>query len=100
MPRYIDAENAAKKLCDFCEYKGQCETMFKVKKCLEYNFIENEPAADVVPVRHGHWLRPFPATPKSYVRICSVCKGKAYAIGKEYDYCPNCQAVMDEEAEK
>lgn len=52
---------------------------------------------DVAAVRHGHWLRPFPTTPKSYVRICSVCKGKAYAIGKEYDYCPNCQAVMDEE---
>lgn len=62
--------------------------------------IDDQPTADVAPVRHGHWLRPFPATPKSYVRICSVCKGKAYAIGKEYDYCPNCRAVMDEEEMK
>lgn len=67
----------------------------QARKC-----IDNAYKTDFAPVRHGHWLRPFPSTPKSYVRICSVCKGTAYAIGKEYDYCPNCQAVMDEEVDK
>ena len=82
MPRYIDADDI-----------DNITVVFDVRGFLERI---DAPTADVAPVRHGHWLRPFPATPKSYVRICSVCKGKAYAIGKEYDYCPNCQAVMDE----
>lgn len=66
--------------------------------CLDGKIKGN--TSSVYPERHAHWLRPFPTTPKSYVRICSVCKGTAYAIGKEYDYCPNCQAVMDEEVER
>lgn len=88
MSRYIDADKIV-----YHEY-------YPLSQIATKNAIDNIPTADVAPVRHGHWLRPFPATPKSYVRICSVCKGTAYAIGKEYDYCPNCQAVMDEEETK
>lgn len=75
--------------------------MIKTPRYFTVKFdILNFPTSDVAPVRHGHWLRPFPTTPKSYVRICSVCKGTSYAIGKEYDYCPNCAAIMDEEVDK
>lgn len=58
------------------------------------------PAADVAPVKHGHW-----AEKKSsglggiwdYYFVCNVCGGntpnKAYIIAP--DYCPNCGAKMD-----
>lgn len=53
--------------------------------------INNLPAADVAPVRHGEWI----ADDYAYNR-CSAC-------GWEWDdreyvtpYCPNCGAKMDE----
>ena len=67
--------------------------------------IENAPAADVVEVRHGKWIKgrkeklyynddmsgfyDFPVT-------CSVCKFDITDEGfYETDYCPNCGAKMD-----
>jgi hypothetical protein len=95
MSRYIDAEKIK-----YTNFTYGIVFTTRLDNITFKEDIDAIPTADVAPVRHGHWLRPFPATPKSYVRICSVCKGKAYAIGKEYDYCPNCQAVMDEEVEQ
>ena len=60
---------------------------------------------DVVPVKHGHWIRPYDATDKSYRWKCSECRKIAnyvYKCGK-YDlkiikcglhYCPHCGAKM------
>ena len=48
------------------------------------------PAADVVPVRHGHWVKE-----KSDVLIhwhCSVCKNCYYLDEPNANYCPNCGA--------
>ena len=63
----------------------------------EYSFIsdiltafENFPAADVEPVRHGHWVKE-----KSDVLIhwhCSVCKNCYYLDEPNANYCPNCGA--------
>lgn len=50
---------------------------------------------DVQEVKHGKWKETVPTTPKSYRRICSVCCGVAYMIGKKYSYCPHCGAKMD-----
>ena len=48
------------------------------------------PAADVSPVKHGHWVKE-----KSNVLIhwhCSVCKNCYYLDEPNANYCPNCGA--------
>ena len=50
------------------------------------------PAADVVPVRHGHWIY------ENFYTHCSVCGKMAiydkYGQEAESDYCPRCGAKM------
>ena len=51
------------------------------------------PAADVLPVKHGHWVKE-----KSDVLIhwhCSVCENCYYLEEPNANYCPNCGAKMD-----
>lgn len=58
------------------------------------------PAADVVPVRHGRWIRPHWKN-SNYCCDCSECGGEAmhrdYQWDKNgiYPICPNCGARMD-----
>ena len=64
------------------------------------HIIEDFPAADVEPVRHGRWI----SVPHKLARVCSVCNRdeppKFADIDAEvYDYCPNCGARMDERNE-
>ena len=59
------------------------------------NAINDYITSDVQEVKHGEWKRTSPTTPKSYRRICSVCCGVAYMIGKKYSYCPYCGTKMD-----
>lgn len=58
--------------------------------------LENEPAEDVAPVRHGRWIKPVPGDGEP---CCSECKAEQpwfYGYGYyEPDYCPNCGARMD-----
>ena len=60
------------------------------------------PAADVVPVVHGHWDKPTKPFPH-YDWKCSVCGCEEYrqidSHGKYrvMKFCPNCGAKMDEE---
>lgn len=57
--------------------------------------IENQPTADVAPVRHGHWIT------KMFYTYCSACDNLAkydnYGQQIESDYCPSCGAKMDKE---
>lgn len=62
--------------------------------------VKNAPAADVVEVRHGHWiesnnLESFNTRGwKRYKKvICSHCKKSNY--NNHSNYCPNCGAKMD-----
>ena len=64
------------------------------------NSIRNAPTIDAEPVRHGRWLyNSYPTVwyghgePPEWV--CSECEERAY---NTYDYCPNCGAKMDGEA--
>lgn len=64
--------------------------------------LEDAPAADVTPVRHGRWIsweeagNPVPSPDR---HECSVCHDAAQVLvnGLELlsDYCPNCGAKMD-----
>ena len=62
-----------------------------------YYNLQNLHAADVVEVRHGRWeTAPYNGV---YDMRCSAC---GFAPGIRFyssDYCPNCGARMDKEAE-
>ena len=51
------------------------------------------PAADVEPVRHGHWVKEKPDVLIHW--HCSVCKNCYYLEEPNANYCPNCGAKMD-----
>lgn len=64
------------------------------------DIVDAQPAADVVEVRHGRWVKPVPGDGENY---CSVCKAEQpwfYGYGYfESDYCPSCGARMEKEDE-
>lgn len=49
------------------------------------------PTADVVPVRHGRWIKPT-RVPDSMLDECSLCGFDCGAY--TFNYCPNCGANM------
>ena len=55
------------------------------------SIIDKVPAADVVEVKHGHWIRKD-YKPCGHDYYCSVC---GYAVPQEYKHCPECIAKMD-----
>lgn len=59
------------------------------------NLIGNEPAADVVEVKHGRWLPQIVLGQKAW--DCSECK----TLGSpQWNWCPICGAKMDGERRK
>ena len=71
-------------------YTYHCVKVF-VKK------LNDQPAVDVVEVRHGKWVdngeRDSRGVPKPFAISCSVCGSSA---GNSWmRYCPNCGAKMD-----
>lgn len=71
-------------------YDADAITMSGVK------ILNQLPAADVAPVRHGRWV----SVPHKLARVCSVCnRDEPYKFADidadVYDYCPSCGAKMD-----
>lgn len=57
--------------------------------------IEQEPAADVEPVRRGQW-KPAGFTFMGNCVDCSECGYRiAASIGQNWNYCPKCGAKME-----
>ena len=58
--------------------------------------LNDVPAADVTPVRHGRWID---SEEDGHLSICGVCN---YPVDRFYKtkYCPNCGAKMDGGADK
>ena len=97
MDEYINREAIMK----FPIRKGHCDKEHAnghfingIESVLEY--VENLPAADVAPVRHGRWEK------QSGLYSCSecgmTCPYDVQADVIEYwacNYCPNCGAKMD-----
>lgn len=86
---YIEREAIIKKLRE--DEECDCELIV-----LLYDY----PAADVAPVKHGHWTEKKSSGVGGiwdYYFVCSVCGGstpnKAYVIAP--DFCPNCGARMN-----
>lgn len=55
------------------------------------NELEDFPATDVAPVRHGKWVT-FHAEFAGDIQYCSVCE---IGFADRTAYCPHCGAVMD-----
>lgn len=77
MSRYIDADLIEKELTENGFYE-----------------LDKIPTADVVPVKHGHWIYCKGSNGKDY-RKCSVCLHTQEITGV-LNYCSICGAKMDE----
>lgn len=55
--------------------------------------IQNIEPADVVPVRHGRWIKEYRAKGQ-VANMCTECGGETGRVSK---YCSNCGAKMDGE---
>lgn len=94
MKEYIDREAILSYplRADRCDREHANEHfIFGIESVME--FVETLPADDVVPVRHGRWVRDeWPSG--THKLICSECGEWS---GKQSKYCPNCGALMDGE---
>lgn len=103
MTEYISRDKVLKK---FIEGDGHDDDRFTEG----YNFavqehreeVENIPAADVQPMKHGCWITSHPVDAAKEFK-CIVCGGlielPVFAEHCYYDYCPYCGARMDGDTE-
>ena len=113
MAEYIEREalrNSVESIDWYNVYKGKLtagapnteNALYKASSI--YAVIDNAPAADVVPVRHGWWISLTECANEGV--YCSICKKKIWQ--SDYarcskksrnklrsNYCPNCGAKMD-----
>ena len=86
---YIEKETVLKHFDEVMNNEF-CDADFK-KAALGFSiYVSRLAAADVAPVKHGHWVKE-----KSDVLIhwhCSVCKNCYYLEEPNANYCPNCGA--------
>ena len=99
MDEYIEREaliDAVESIDWYNVYKGKLtagapnteNALYKASSI--YAVINNAPAADVAPVRHGRWI----ASHDEFC-ACSICKYPVYVGWNQTNYCPNCGAKMD-----
>lgn len=78
-----------------------CSYAFELINCQQAEIeglenIDNQPAADVAPVKHGKWNVGY-----FHDRVCSVCTHPDSDLNVfPHKYCPNCGAKMDDEIRK
>ena len=99
----IKRSDAFKWVCERCIEGEECQNV--ADPCFVEVSINKIPAADVVPVRHGRWIK-SPECPEEY-DICSVCglndkhRTRADQEHPAFEslplYCKWCGAKMDKE---
>lgn len=105
MGEYIEREALLRYLNDIWLTATPTDTMpeddrrLAIVRCMGLNdamdAVKNAPAADVVPVRHGHWIE-IEDGKIGHLRECSSCEEWAlFYYGYTAKYCPNCGARMD-----
>lgn len=60
-------------------------------------FVDSDGKMTPLPIqKHGHWIMPR----KFFLETqCSACKETYVGDYRMFNYCPNCGAIMDEEAD-
>ena len=101
MAEYIDAEPLKKEIADFkhtvkCDNSDYLTGYICALSAVE-GMIAEQPAADVEPVKYGHWI--CVGDIDEYIFECSECHEIYYlneGTPKEHHYngCPNCFAKM------
>lgn len=99
---YIDREAALEALSNpftmsMCLSVEECKGM-RAARDIDRELIKRIPAAaDVVEVRHGHWIRRegFDYENNVILGACSKCD---FGVKDFTNYCPNCGVKMDKEA--
>ena len=92
MAEYIEREALMKELNLLAKYEYGERRQGILGVCVT---ILNNPAADVVEVRHGKWYKGDMPTYGGYK--CSFCELNTVEYNKPY--CPNCGAKMDGKGE-
>ena len=100
MKEYITKNRARQFVCGHCN-EVYSEEPCEPSDCDWMAFIDKEPAADVVEVRHGKWIH-SEIEDDDWGRIfhkwtCSVCGYSVAHNPAGENYCPNCGAKMDKE---
>lgn len=94
MPEYIDRDYV-RKFATYTHRKSGVEPI----KVVPLKFIEDAPAADVEPVRHGRWIENTDDfTPAFRCSVCRYNKPMKAGISVKQtpgNFCPNCGAKMD-----
>lgn len=68
------------------------------REAIPVKAIEEAPAIEAVPVRHGRWIDGMPYT-NSHWKVCSVCHKSADHPAGGHEYCGHCGAKMDGDAD-
>lgn len=97
MPKYIDGNALQDVFCRNCG--GKIDECKIAELCEVRQAIATIPAADVMPVVHGHWI--LADVYHEDVFVCSVCHADItvqinFNYHPTYKYCPMCGAKMDE----
>lgn len=106
MAEYIEREalrDSVESIDWYSVYRGKLITGANSENALYkandiYSAIDNAPAADVAPVRHGRWIEPSRLYYGAKQYECSLCYSdtfwKKHSITEKYPHCPNCGATM------
>lgn len=97
MAEYKDVEPLKKQIADFKRAVKSENSDYLTGYISALSAVEGmtagQPAADVEPVKHGHWVN------ENFYTHCSACGNMAiydkYGQEVESDYCPRCGAKMD-----
>lgn len=91
MNEYIERERALSLIDGIGSYTYRDEDLDRA-----YEAIQDEPAADVAPVIHAHWILERDPDGKPVCYHCSACDSDRHhtSIRIAYKYCPNCGASM------
>ena len=98
MKEYITKDRAKQFVCGHCN-EVCSEEPCEPSDCDWMAFIDKEPAADVVEVKHGRWIDTgYHGYSKKPIFQCSECHGEVedYFI-KNHKFCLHCGAKMDKE---
>ena len=100
MSRLIDADSLYRRVKTECNPYGK-PTIEYESGCKVLDWIDSAPTIDAEPVKHGKWTTQIrrvdynPYHPFETYGACSLC-GCGQSINKNFKYCPNCGARMDE----